>query len=78
MHVKIKSRDRIMNILEAVDRFVCLQKVIGQCYDGASVISGSRKGVKEKIKEKISTARFIHCFAYKLNLIIDKMEQNAS
>ena len=39
----------------------------GQAYDGASVMSSGKEGVRAKIKEISPLALFIHCYAHCLN-----------
>nr|CAH7745960.1 unnamed protein product [Callosobruchus chinensis] len=54
------------------------QKLIAQTYDGANVMSGVNNGVQAQIKIKYPHAHFIHCYAQKLNLIMQKSaSQNA-
>ena len=40
----------------------------GQCYDGASAMSGSRSGVAKRISELEPRAIFTHCYGHALNL----------
>ena len=40
----------------------------GQCYDGASSMSGSRSGVATKILAEESKALYTHCYGHALNL----------
>lgn len=42
----------------------------GQCYDGASNMSGQRNGVATQILAKEKRAVFVHCYAYALNLAV--------
>ena len=44
--------------------------LIGQGYDGASVMSGRHKGVAALIKETAISAIYIHCHAHRLNLVL--------
>jgi len=44
--------------------------MIGQSYDGASVMAGHINGVQKKIREYHPEAIFFHCVAHKLNLVI--------
>lgn len=44
--------------------------IVGQSYDGASVMSGYKNGLQMKIKQNHPQAIFIHCLAHKLNLVI--------
>jgi hypothetical protein len=46
------------------------QLVLGQCYDGASVMSGCNKGVQALLRHTYSNAVYIHCFAHRLNLVL--------
>lgn len=43
--------------------------IIGQAYDGASVMSGKNRGLQAIIKETHPQAVYIHCLAHKLNLV---------
>ena len=47
-------------------------KLIGQSFDGAAVMSGSMNGVQTKIRKVYTNAYFIHCFAHQLNLIMQR------
>nr|CAI5817451.1 unnamed protein product [Callosobruchus analis] len=47
-------------------------KPIGQCFDGASVISGHLNGLQAKIKEQAPQALFVHCLAHRLNLVLQQ------
>ena len=42
----------------------------GQCYDGASNMSGSRKGVAKLINQEESRAIYMHCYGHALNLAV--------
>lgn len=45
-------------------------KLIGQGYDGASVMSGKHKGVAVLIQAEAPLAMYIHCHAHRLNLAL--------
>ena len=45
-------------------------KLIAQCYDGASVMSGVHGGVQKKVKDLYMHAHFVHCYAHQLSLIV--------
>jgi len=47
-----------------------IQKCVGQCYDGASVMSGCVAGVQAKIRAVVSQAIYTHCYNHQLNLIV--------
>ena len=42
----------------------------GQCYDGASNMSGSRSGVATQIAKEEERALYLHCFGHALNLAV--------
>jgi len=46
------------------------KKLVGQCYDGASVMAWHLNGLQARIKEIAPNALFTHCFAHKLNLVL--------
>ena len=49
----------------------------GQCYDGASTMSGRKKGVAKIIATKEPRAIYTHCYGYSLNLAVgDTIRQN--
>ena len=43
---------------------------IGQCYDGAAVMSGCHSGVQQRFREEVPQALYIHCHAHRLNLVL--------
>ena len=47
-----------------------LQELRGQCYDGASNMSGVRKGLSGRILEQSKKAFYTHCSSHALNLCI--------
>jgi transcriptional antiterminator Rof (Rho-off) len=50
----------------------------GQCYDGASNVSGIHTGLQARIKEISPSAIYTHCYAHVLNLVIvDTMSNNS-
>lgn len=51
---------------------------VGQCYDGASVMSGWANGVQARIKEVAPNAYYIHCYAHRLNLVLVDTLSNIS
>lgn len=44
--------------------------LVGQGYDGASVMSGVNRGVQQKIREVAPKAIYVHCYAHRLNLVL--------
>lgn len=57
-------------ILGVLEKYNCVEKLVAQTYDGASVMASDLNGVQAQIKEKIPEAMFIHCYAHKLNLVL--------
>ena len=45
-------------------------KMVSQCYNGASVMSGCNSGVQTIIQSKCKQAVYVHCNAHRLNLIL--------
>ena len=50
-------------------------KIRGQCYDGASNMSGSRSGVAKLVQDKEPRALYTHCYGHSLNLAASDMLQ---
>ena len=57
-------------VLGILQKFNCVEKLVAQTYDGASVMSPELNGVQAKIKEDVPEAIFLHCYAHKLNLVL--------
>lgn len=55
-----------------LEKFDYKSKLIGQCFDGATVMSGHLNGLQSKIKEIAPQAVFIHCLAHRLNLLLQQ------
>ena len=49
----------------------------GQCYDGASNMSGSRNGVASQICSEEKRALYVHCHAHALNLAVGDCIKNS-
>ena len=47
-----------------------MSTLVAQGYDGAAVMSSSRKGVQVKVKEKYPNVTYVHCRSHVLNLAI--------
>ncbi|KAL7398332.1 hypothetical protein ABVT39_007995 [Epinephelus coioides] len=43
---------------------------IGQCYDGAAVMSGCHSGVQQRLRQEVPQALCIHCHTHRLNLVL--------
>ena len=53
-----------------------LSQCRGQCYDGASIMAGSRNGVKTQILQEEPHALFTHCYGHSLNLAVSGLIKN--
>ncbi|XP_049946396.1 zinc finger MYM-type protein 1-like [Schistocerca serialis cubense] len=47
-----------------------MDKLVGQGFDGAAIMSGQIRGVRTMIAEQYPTALFVHCVAHVLNLVL--------
>ena len=47
---------------------ISINKLRGQCYDGASSVSGPRSGVATQILQEEPRALYTHCYGHALNL----------
>ena len=47
---------------------LAISKVRGQCYDGASAMSGTKSGVVKKMCDAEPRAVYTHCYGHALNL----------
>ena len=70
------SSDRTANAMSTVIKGKLIQhenikeKLIGQTYDGASVMSGHANGVQAQLQQEYPFAHFVHCAAHRLNLVL--------
>ena len=49
---------------------LCLSDMRGQCYDGASNMSGARSGCKTIVQQSAPLAQYFHCASHRLNLAV--------
>ena len=47
-----------------------LQNIVGECFDGASNMSGVNKGLSAQMKECSPLAIYVHCYGHLLNLAL--------
>ena len=74
-----RSSESLFNLLDNIlDKFDYKKKIVGQCYDGASVMAGHLNGLQKKIKDKAPQALFVHCLAHRLNLVLQQSFTNIS
>ena len=68
-----RTADTLSNIiLELLNKQDCTAKLVAQSYDGATVMSGIRNGVQQKIKNVCPQAIYIWCNAHILALVLSK------
>lgn len=68
-----RTSESLYNMIDKIlDPFDYKTKLVGQCYDGASVMSGHLNGLQMKFKEKAPQAVFVHCLAHRLNLVLQQ------
>lgn len=73
--VKIDQLDAAFianTILKTIDEVgLSRDKIISQCYDGASVMSGTQGGVQRIIERELRRKiPFVHCFNHRLHLVV--------
>ena len=70
----ITSATLVSIIKDSLIRFnLSVNKARGQCYDGASNMTGRRNGVVTQIQEEEPRALFTHCYGHSLNLAASDM-----
>lgn len=68
-----RTADGLCNVLcKALEKFNIKHKLVAQTYDGCSVMSGELNGLQAKVREIAPQAIFTHCFAHRLNLVLQQ------
>lgn len=62
-------------IIEQLSVVGCKEKVVGQTYDGAAVMSSELRGVQRKVRDVFPHATFVHCCSHALNLVLSQSLQ---
>ena len=72
--VESTAAEMLLTIIhDVLQRFnISVSKLRGQCYDGASAMSGSR-GVANKLQQEEPRAIYTHCYGHSLNLACGDM-----
>ena len=65
----VSLRDTILKVLTDLN-IDFKGGMIGQCYDGASVMSGSSGGVQKLMRELVPCVFYVHCHAHRINLVV--------
>lgn len=53
-----------------LEQYNLQDKPIAQAYDGTNVMSGHTKGVQALMQTIFKNAKFVHCYAHQLNLVL--------
>jgi len=73
----ISANTIVATIKDALVRMnLALSKCRGQCYDGASAMSGARSVVAKQFNEDENQAVFLHCYGHALNLAVGDSVKN--
>ena len=64
------------HVVQIVEDFQIKDKLVGQTYDGASVMSGHTNGLQKKVLDEFPLAIFTHCYAHVLNLVLQQSLSN--
>ena len=56
----------LVDVLQRLN--LSIHNVRGQCYDGASSMSGSKGGVAKQLCDREPSALYMHCYGHALNL----------
>lgn len=66
------------HIINVLEEFHCLNKLVAQTYDGAPVLSSEINGVQSLLRQKCPLASYVWCSAHVLNLILSKAFERVS
>ncbi|XP_025414193.1 zinc finger MYM-type protein 1-like [Sipha flava] len=65
------TAEELFNLIASVlNKFDIEKKLVGQCYDGTSVMAGNLTGLQNRVKNIAPNAIFIHCLVHRLNLVL--------
>ncbi|KAH0665562.1 hypothetical protein KY285_026768 [Solanum tuberosum] len=72
VHVGDTSARSLQKVIYSLllDHSLCLSRLRGQGYDGASNMQGEKNGLKSLILQDAPSAYYIHCFAHQLQLTL--------
>lgn len=69
---KKQANDLVALIIKILESYDCKTKLVAQYYDGAAVMASGLNGVHALVKETITQALFVHCYAHTLNLVMSQ------
>ncbi|MBN3277282.1 ZMYM1 protein, partial [Polyodon spathula] len=58
-----------------LERYQYKDKLVSQSYDGAALMAGELRGLQVLVKKDTPQALFVHCFAHRLNLVLQQGAQ---
>lgn len=64
------------HVTSFVEEFNISDRLVGQTYDGAAVMSSHLNGLQAKVLESYPKALFTHCYAHVLNLVLQQCLSN--
>ena len=68
-----RTADALFDLVtKRIEKYDYRSKLVGQCFDGASVMSGHVNGLQSKIKIEAPQAVFVHCAAHRFNLVLQQ------
>ena len=58
-------------LLDTIEEYKLTERVVAQCYDGATSMSGSKGGVERLIQNELGRViPYVHCFNHRYHLVI--------
>jgi hypothetical protein len=70
------SEGLFKHVVSTVQEYKLKDKLVGQTYDGASVMAGHLDGLQKKVIDVYPKALFTHCCAHALNLVLQQSLMN--
>ena len=56
-------------LLDTIEEYKLTERVVAQCYDGATSMSGSKGGVQRLQNELGRVIPYVHCFNHRYHLV---------
>ena len=61
------------------DANLTMNRIVAQCYDGASNMSGEYHGLQQQVRDAgAHSAIYVHCYAHRLNLVIVEVAKSVT
>ncbi|XP_023311335.1 zinc finger MYM-type protein 1-like [Anoplophora glabripennis] len=72
-----RTADALFNLVtKRIEKYDYRSKLVGQCFDWASVMAGQVNDLQSKMKNEAPQAVFVHCAAHRLNLVLQQSCNN--